>query len=143
LDINPDKTKVVVFNHKNELIATNIKCGNHNICSVDSYKYLGIIFHKNGNCSLAKLDLVNRGQKAMFKLMSCFKSSMPEYNTCIHLFDHVVKPVLLYGSEIWGSDHIGSSKSLFNLLKNDALEKCHLKFLRYSLGVNKKAPKLW
>ena len=43
----------------------------------------------------------------------------------LHLFDVLVKPVLLYGSEIWG--HEGT----------DILEKLHLRFCKYILMVNK------
>ena len=74
--------------------------------------------------------------------MSCFKSSQPSYNTSIHLFDHVVKPVLMYAAEIWGCDRITKKNSIYNFMINDTLEKCHLKYLRYSLGVNKRAPNL-
>ena len=142
LTINTDKTKIVVFNKKNILFDTNVKFGQQKILSVDSYKYLGILFPKNGNLSISKTDLVNRGQKAMFKVSSYFKSCTPGFNTSIHLFDHVVKPVMLYAAELWSCDRISRSKSIFNLLMQDTLEKCHLKQLRYSLGVNKKAPKL-
>ena len=78
----------------------------------------------------------------MFKLTSCFKSSQPSYSTGINLFDHVVKPVLTYASDIWGCDRIKKNNSFFNWMMNDPLEKCHLKYLRYILGVNKHAPKL-
>ena len=142
LAINPDKTKIVVFNKKDILIDTNVKFGKLKIQSVESYKYLGILFAKNGNLAVAKIDLMNRGQKAMFKLNSCFKSSQPGFNTSIHLFDHVVKPVMMYASEIWGGERFASCKSIYNLLVQDTMEKCHLKHLRYSLGVSKKAPKL-
>ena len=142
LEVNTEKTKVVVFNKKSELLNPTIKYKCQKIESVLTYKYLGLNFHVNGNLSTPKKDLVNRGLKAMFKLMSCFKSSHPSFNTSIHLFDHVVKPVLLYASEIWGSDHITMKSSLHNFMLKDTLEKCHLKFLRYILGVNKKAPNL-
>ena len=99
MDIEP---KIVVFNKKDILIDTDVKFGSSKISSVGSYKYLGIIFAKNGSIASAKSDLTKRGHKARFKLNSCFKSSQPGFNTCIHLFDHVVKPVMLYGSEIWG-----------------------------------------
>ena len=87
-------------------------------------------------------DLVKRGQKAMFKLTACFKSAVPGYNTNVHLFDHVVKPVMMYASEIWGPERFATHRSLFNLLMHDVLEKGHLKQLRNILGVSKKSPKI-
>ena len=142
LDININKTKVVVFNKSDQLIDTNIKYKGQKIVSVDSYKYLGIIFSKNGNLSTAKLDLQKRGQKAIFKLKSYFKHSSLSFNTNIHLFDRVIKPVMLYASDLWGCDKMVYCKSDFNYMINDIMEKSHLQHLRFSLGVNKKAPKL-
>ena len=65
----------------------------------------------------------------------------------IHLFDHTVKPVLLYGSKIlrnfigkkWreGKDHFISK--LFSNLKQ---EQVHLKFCKYILGVGKRSTSL-
>ena len=43
----------------------------------------------------------------------------------IHLFDTLVKPVLLYGSEIWAHDG------------TEVLEKLHPRFCKYILLVNK------
>jgi hypothetical protein len=47
-------------------------------------------------------DLVNRGQKAFFKVKSIFKYGIPSIHTISKAFDHTVKPVLLYSSEEWG-----------------------------------------
>jgi hypothetical protein len=142
LQVNPQKTKVVIFNKKNKMIESNMKFGIQKIDSATHYKYLGLNFQMNGNMSMSKLDLTNRGQKAMFKLLGCFKNSLPSFDTSIHLFDSIVKPVSMYASEIWGCDRIMSKNSLYNLMINDTLEKCHIKYLRRILGVNKRAPKL-
>ena len=52
MEINPNKTKVVVFNHKDELVNASIKFGKHDIQSVNNYKYLGMLFQKNGNFTM-------------------------------------------------------------------------------------------
>ena len=39
---------------------------------------------------------------ALFKLKSDFLVHNPEVKTWIHVFDHTIKPILLYGCEIWG-----------------------------------------
>ena len=44
------------------------------------------------------------------------------------LFDRIVQPVLLYGCEIWG------------FTKNTLIEKLHLKYCKYILGLNTKTP---
>ena len=40
--------------------------------------------------------------KAFFKIRKCFEHHKPKIKTILHVFDHTVKPVLLYGSEVWG-----------------------------------------
>ena len=49
-------------------------------------------------------------------------------DTQCHLFDHLVLPILLYGSEVWG----------FECIKQ--IEIFHRKFLRTMLHVNKCTP---
>lgn len=77
-------------------------------------------------------------------MTKCFESKRPSIKTIMHLFDHTVKPVLLYGSEIWGcfignklkkDDYCLTSK-LLNKLKQ---EHVHLKFCKYLLGVGKRS----
>lgn len=63
---------------------------------------MGVIFHASGSCSHARKDLYKRGLKAIFKLNSNFSDMAPGIKTIIHLFDHTVKPIILYGSEMWG-----------------------------------------
>ena len=63
----------------------------------------------------------------------------------LHLFDHNVKPVLSYGSEIWETTYTTTAKiqrdsfNLFNTLFDLPCEKLHIKFLKYVLGVHRKA----
>jgi hypothetical protein len=58
------------------------------------------------------------------------------------VFDHTVKPVLLYGSEIWG--FFPGKKLVFNadsffykLCKNVIIENVHKKFCKFLLEVTK------
>ena len=56
--------------------------------------------------------MYNKDLKAYFKLVKyilSFQSSV-NYDTSIHVFDHTVRPILLYGSEIWGSLHPSSPR---------------------------------
>ena len=75
-----------------------------------SYKYLGIIFSSSGTFSYCQTDLHNRALRAQFKLTKCFGSMAPKLDTLLHLFEHTTEPILLYGSEMWGTASILSSK---------------------------------
>jgi hypothetical protein len=52
-----------------------------------------------------------------------------------------VKPILLYGSEIWGGslNYRKQANSFDNWFKEE-IEKCHLKYCRFLLGVNRRTP---
>ena len=61
---------------------------------------------------------------------------------CI-IFDHTVKPILLYGSEIWGTFNPTSAKfrngiSFDKIFNNIEPEKLHLKFAKFVLGIQRK-----
>ena len=87
----------------------------------DQYNYLGLIFNSNGKFTKAKKLLYD---KAMFTLLRSGRQLQLPVDFMIHLFDTLVKPVLLYGSEIWA--HEGT----------EVLEKLHLRFCKYILLVN-------
>ena len=63
----------------------------------------------------------------------------------MHIFDHTLKPILLYNSEVWDSYNISSDRlntrvfDLDNICKSLQYEKLHLKFLKFLLGVHKKS----
>ena len=60
-----------------------------------------------------------------------------------NVFDHTVKPVLLYGSEVWGifvADKLQKQKDLYlNKLCTDfTAEKIHIKLCKYLLEVGRR-----
>ena len=142
MDINLDKTETLVFNKKGKFIKPKITYKGLNIRATNSSKYLGIYFQSSGNFTIAKKDLAQRASKAMFKLTKSLSGIAPSINTFLHLFDHTVKPILLYGSEIWGGFLLDSKKELYDKWLADEIEKCHLQFIRYILNVNRRTPKI-
>ena len=102
LSVNYNKTKVMIFNKSSKLIRENFNINGEKIQCVKEYKYLALLINSGENFSTTTADLFNRGQKAFFKLKSIFKNGNPGVSTIIKVFDHTVKPVLLYSSEILG-----------------------------------------
>ena len=139
INVNTSKTKVMVFNKKGRFIQTNITYGNNPLQCVNTYKYLGLLFSVDGKFATAHNDLVERGLKSMFKLTSMFKMMQPTFTTAIHLFDRIVKPVLMYGADICGYK---VTRNIYSTMTNHVFEKCHLKFCRFFMGINKFTPKL-
>ena len=75
--------------------------------------------------------------KAEFKLTKCYSNMTPKLDTIIDLFEHTVEPVVLYGSEIWGTVNILSSKikkahfTLEHLFVKFLCDKLQIKCLKY------------
>ena len=108
------------------------------------YNYLGAIFTASGKFTEGKQNLNNKALKALFKLKKYFIHFRPNAKTFLHLFDHTIKPVLLYGSEICGEFSFNKFKSrgdayFSQLCKDLVIEKTHIKFCKYILQISKRA----
>jgi len=125
LTVNINKTKVMIFRkggrkHKN----FRFFYGNEELEIVDRFTYLGITFSSSGTFNKTFDALGGQALKAVFKLkkyLSKFTYIKPSH--IISLFDKLILPILLYGSEVWGFS------------RADSLEKIHLHFLKNILGV--------
>ena len=146
MKVNSNKTKIIIFNKAGRTIKLKFHYKNFNIECVSSYKYLGIYFTASGTFSMAKNELYKKGLKAFFKLRKDFLSLNPGISTSLNVFDHTIKPILLYGSEIWGIFNVNNSKIkqsnqiLMQLCyKNFTGENLHIKFCKTILGLNRKS----
>ncbi|MCG8431127.1 MAG: hypothetical protein MJA29_08130, partial [Candidatus Omnitrophica bacterium] len=146
LSVNLKKTKILVFNKVGKKEKTSFLFKNMTIENVTKYKYLGVIFQASGCFTEAKLELYNKALKAFFKLRKVMGTNLPNISTMLHIFDHTIVPILLYGSEIWGCFDPRSRKvKKENTFKIHAAfdslicESLQLKFCKYILGVNKHA----
>lgn len=144
LDVNINKTKVLIFNKAGRLISHNFMFNDNSLECVNKYKYLGIYFCASGSFSYAQNELYKKALKAYFKLSKDFLSLHPSVKTSLHVFDHTIKPILLYGCEVWGMFNPFSSKfrngidSLDKIYNKLLAEKLHLKFCKFILGVHSK-----
>jgi hypothetical protein len=108
---------------------------------VNRYKYLGIHFCASGFFYFAQEELYKKALKACFKFSKDQLSLNPTIKTSMHVFDHIIKPILLYGCEVWGILNPFTSKFRNTLLNFSRIfdklpaEKLHQKFCKYILGV--------
>ena len=127
IKINMDKTKCMIFNKTGRLLRRHFCLANQKVDMVREYKYLGRLITPSFNLQTALADLKDRGLRAFgamkTKLGSLFRKHIP---TTIHLFDSLVKPILLYASDFWGS---------LKLPKDNPVETLHMKFCKDLLGV--------
>ena len=75
-----------------------------------------------------KKYLSEQANKAMFSLLRKIRNLNLPISLQIDLFDKMIKPILLYGSEIHGFGNI------------DILERVQLKFLKYILNLKASTP---
>ena len=125
---NTIKTKFTVFgNIKNVKLFFNGKP----IEEVPSYKYLGNLF---ASTKTSKGDifsenyqyLYDKAQKNIFALFTKTKEMSPlSPKLRIFLFDSLIRPVLTYGSGVWGTNKKG----------RDIMDKLHLWYMRIVIGV--------
>ena len=144
LDLNVSKTKILIFNKGGKLIKNTLYFDKDCLECVQHYRYLGVYFSASGIFNYGQQDIFNKARKASFKLTKLVSSAEPSIKTSLHLYDHLIKPILLYGSEIWGIFKTNSkackndeSFKFSNIYKNSMVDKSQISFLKYILGVNR------
>ena len=96
----------------------------HTLEEVDSFKYLGLTFCRNGLFLQAQENLACQARRAQASL-DCYimqHKHLP-VNVIFQLFDTLIKPILLYGREMYVSS---MSKDI---------EEVHVNFTKKTLGV--------
>ena len=88
-------------------------------------------------------NLCNRGWKAAFKLKAALKNIDVHPATRLKLFDVLIKPIICYGSDVWGPlNNLQGSKStdiFWKRAEKLPIEIFQNKFCKNVLGVNNKA----
>ena len=105
---NTIKTKVMVYgrmHHERIKLYMDGKL----IDQVEKYKSLGVIFNsirdKNGNIFKHNTEhLNNKARSAIFGIQKKLKPVGPlPANQMLYLYETLVQPIILYGSDIWGA----------------------------------------
>ena len=85
---------------KLELRIPEFVYGGETLEVVDDFVYLGFRFNYNGNFKKAISKQVTQARKALYSMLVKAKKLQLSVDTQCHFFDHLVLPVLLYGSEV-------------------------------------------
>lgn len=128
LNVNTSKTKIVIFGRGKLRKSLSFKFQNNEIEIVTEYKYLGIIFSRSGSFAAAKKHIAEQGNKTVFALLRKINSLSLPFDIQIELFNKTIKPILLYGCEIWG---VG---------KNDIIKRVQLKYFKHIFNLKKSTP---
>ena len=125
LAVNTSKTKIMIFSRGRVKKAPRFTYGPDCLEVVSEYVYLGTLFSSNSSMKPAVMRQIDQARRALFKLRSMTHALGLSVEMQCELYDKLVAPVLLYGSEVWG------------LRYAEAIEKFERKFLKAALKVNK------
>ena len=87
------------------------------------FNYFGILLTNLGNFKRVIKALVGKGTKAMYDILKSGEFHNLSISCQLELFDKVVKPILLYGYELW------------RLSNCDIIERVYLKYCKLLLNL--------
>ena len=129
LEINFDKTIVMIFNRTVRHIRRKFYLGDMRIETAREYKYLGFKITPYGGINPGLNDLKDRALKAFYKMKHQMGTSFRKHPLItIKLFQTLIQPILLYASEFWG---------ILKQPRNNPIENLHIKFCKELLGVQR------
>lgn len=143
LNININKSKVMIFSRAGRYHKENFTLGQESLELVKDYNYLGINLSSNGTFHNAIKTLDNKARKAMFKIRKTINKANVPPKLALRIYDTLVRPIQTYCSEIWGMS-VKNILKMFNISDENykffdeaCFEKTDLKYCKSLLGVHK------
>ena len=128
LCVNINKTKVVIFSKGRQNKDLQFRFNDFDIELLNEYKYLGIFLSRSGSYLKTLNHISEQATRAMYGLFSKVRRLSLPADMIIELYEKTIKPILLYGCEVWG------------LGKFDILERVQLKIFKSLFGLRKSTP---
>ena len=125
LIINEAKTKTMAISKNKEIC--EIKLNNSNLEQVDQFSYLGSIVSEDGTCVTDITSRIGKAAAVFGNLKTIWKSKDILIKTKVYIYEVLVLPILLYGSECWTLRKQDESKLLV----------AEMSWLRQILGVSR------
>ena len=132
LKVNTNKSNIIIFSGNGQTKNNeNFRYGTETLPIVDKQTYLGIEMTSSGRYTYARDILSKKAYKVLATVKRLFSNSDTTTITIKNkLFDALVKPILLYGCEIWGPELL-SYKTHFD---KSTIEQVHIKFCKQTLN---------
>lgn len=103
LELNTEKTKIVVFNKAGNEKKKRWKWGQESLEEERKFKYLGFVFNSKGNYNDQVRELRRKGNVAVRKVWGLGERICKgDFRRRWMLFKYLVQSVMAYGAEIWG-----------------------------------------
>ena len=147
LSVNISKTAIMVFNKSGRVLndSTGFTYGEVKIPPVREYCYLGITFTLNGSLISAQQKLKQKGLRSYFSLKSMIDIRPLKRSLVFKLFDSLILPIVSYGCQVWFTETWlvknlteNVSGTRLSAIAKDPLERLHLAFLKWNLGVGRR-----
>ena len=113
LKLNVNKTKIMIFENSRPTLY-DFFLNDTRIEIVNSFKYLGIHFFKNGNWSRTQKVIAQHAAFSLHNLFIVYNQLDLPISQKINLFDSLVLPVLNYSAEIWGYHSSPDVEAIFS-----------------------------
>ena len=129
MKVNVDKTKILIFSKGRMPVNFQFKSNGNDIEIVKDFNYLGIYFSRSGSFKTCKKNQqAEKAIKAMNEVLKKGRKHNLSISCQLDLFDKLMKPILLYGCEVWGFGN------------NEILERVQLKFCKRLLHLKTTTP---
>ena len=106
----------------------DFKFNSHKVEVVNEFVYLGVLFNRNGGFVNTIKRNAQKGLKAIYEILKKGRLHKLSISCQYGLFSSIVKPILLYGCEVWGYSNY------------ERLERVHLKFCKLLLNLKRSTP---
>lgn len=123
LQVNVNKTKVMIFSKRKVRKNIEFYLNGKKLEIVDTFTYLGVLFKYNGCFIETRKKRIEQAHKALFSIYKLIQNESIPIDVKLKMFDSMVEPILLYGSEVWGFEDMY------------LIEQVHLKFCKRILRV--------
>uniref|UniRef100_A0A671U6T8 ribonuclease H n=1 Tax=Sparus aurata TaxID=8175 RepID=A0A671U6T8_SPAAU len=137
LTVNPKKTKIMIFQKqsRSQDNTHNFYLDTTKLQHTKNYTYLGLNISSTGSFNLAVKDLRDKARRAFYAIRRNIKLDIP-IKIWLKMFQFVLEPIILYGSEIWGP----KLNHEFDKWDKTIIESFHTEFCKNIMHVQRKTP---
>ena len=112
LQVNISKTKIIIFSRGKVRKFKSFIFNEGILEVVDDYTYLGVVFNYNNKFKKAQNNQIGKAKRAMYSIMIKSKKLRLPIDIQLELFDRLVVPIMIYGSEVWGFENLKQIKAV-------------------------------
>ncbi len=125
LTVNTTKSKVMCFSKSMQTALPAVYYNREALEWIDNFKYLGVTFSRNNKFTFAIETLCEQARRAQIVLdLHIIKHTTLSVEHILQLFDTLIKPILTFDSEVWGTLDNGKIDTYYlGFLKKNSLRE--------------------